>query len=435
MRRRGILERMSQKKDLLFVLFGATGDLAAKKILPSIEALMNAGEIGGGSRVVAVSRRDWTDRDYLDFLCKERGSVCDPKFGSRVSYAKVDIALGTGHKELKEKLDVIMSERPNTELLVYFSLAPDLYVTAFKDLVEAGILSVGSRGKLMIEKPFGTDQKSACALDKLLLSKLDESQILRVDHYLGKDTVRAMMDIHEGASHMSELISSDAVASIRVRLFETKGIDGRGASYDGVGAFRDVGQNHMLEILAALCADIDMAESWQEARAKLVERLVAPIKTCELSRRGQYEGYDQEKGVKGSSQTETAFHIETTLKSGKLKGVPLYLESGKKMPSSEAYAEIVFKEVSGLPKKMVFSIQPEQKISIENRDGSIEEFEVPKTFDAYGNIILAALNGREREFVGREEIEALWGYADHVVACWGKVPLEMYSDQKPFLIQ
>lgn len=422
------------QKDMIFVLFGATGDLATKKILPAIESLVVSGAIGDKSRIIAVSRRDWSDAQYLRYLCEERGS-CDPIFGSRISYSKVDVALGTGYAELKAKIDRTLSETSDAELLVYFSLAPDHHSTAFSDLVKEGILSRGSKGKLMIEKPFGTDQKSAQALDRLLASKLDEGQILRVDHYLGKDTVQAIMDIHENASHMSDLMSTEAIDSIRVRLFESKGIEGRGASYDNVGAFRDVGQNHMLEVLAALGADLDSADSWQAARTELIKHLLAPIKTCEHSRRGQYAGYGTEKGVSEGSTTETAFYIETSLKSGKLKGVPLILESGKKMPVAEAYAEIIFKRLADLPKKMTFFIQPDQKIAIEHLDGKVEEFEVPRSHGAYENIILAALHGTEREFVGSAEIEALWDYADHVVLCWDKVPLEIYSDEKPFLIK
>ncbi|MBI5133860.1 MAG: hypothetical protein HZA81_00500 [Candidatus Taylorbacteria bacterium] len=423
------------KKDMIFVLFGATGDLAAKKILPAIESLVSAGEIGASSKVVAVSRREWDDAGFLSFFEGQRGRPAEPSFAAAISYSKVDIAAGVGYKELKARLDRMLAEDPSAELLVYFSLAPDLYSPAFKDLVRSRVLERGKRGKIMIEKPFGTDQKSACALDRLLASKLDPDQILRVDHYLGKDTVRAIMDLHERATHMSDLVSSEAVSSIRVRLFETKGIDGRGASYEGVGAFRDVGQNHMLETLAALGADLSTAGSWQEARADFIKRLVPPANTCDLSRRGQYEGYEAERGVRVGSQTETSFHVETSLRSGKLKSVPLVLESGKKMQVAEAFAEICFKDISGLPKRMRFSIQPKQEIVIENRDGSKEVFEVPRSYDAYGNIILAALYGSEREFVGPEEIEALWGYADHVVACWDRVPLEVYSDRKPFLIK
>jgi glucose-6-phosphate 1-dehydrogenase len=164
------------------------------------------------------------------------------------------------------------------------------------------------------------------------------------------------------------------------------------------------------------------------------ERLSPPAKTCDESRRGQYEEYARERGVKLGSQTETAFEIRTSLSSGKLKGVELVLESGKKMLSYEAFVRIVFKDISGIPKSMKFSLQPRQEIAIENRDGNSDIFEIPVTGDAYANVIRCALQGEEREFVGPEEIEALWAYADRVVDCWSRVPLEIYSDKKPFLL-
>lgn len=122
------------------------------------------------------------------------------------------------------------------------------------------------------------------------------------------------------------------------------------------------------------------------------------------------------------------------MSTGHLKDVPLILEAGKKMMKSEVLVEVLFKEVSGLPKRMIYSVQPVQEISIENRDGTTDRFEIPKTRDAYGNVILAAWRGDKKTFAGRDEIEALWSYTDRVVACWGKVPLEMYSDKKPFLL-
>ncbi|HEU5114528.1 MAG TPA: hypothetical protein VFT82_02050, partial [Candidatus Paceibacterota bacterium] len=283
-----------------------------------------------------------------------------------------------------------------------------------------------------------TNEKTACELNSLLASLLDEDQIFRVDHYLGKNTIRALMRIHENAEDFSLLLSKESVASIRIGLFEEKGIDGRGATYDQVGAFRDVGQNHMLEMLAVLAAELPLGATgaeWQSARAEILKRLEPPAKTCENSRRGQYEGYESEKGVKPDSETETAFEVVTSFRSGKLKGVPLSLEAGKKMGVSTVFIEVLFKEMSGLPKKMMFTVQPEQEILIENRDGSVDAYDVPSSEDAYENVISGAVAGSEAGFVGAEEIKALWSYTDHVVGCWGKVPLEEYGSKKPFLIK
>ncbi|MEK7596751.1 MAG: hypothetical protein AAB450_01415, partial [Patescibacteria group bacterium] len=355
---------------------------------------------------------------------------------------------GTGYGLLHGGIESLKRKNPKTEVIVYLSLSPRYQTKVTEALAREKIIARGG-GKLLIEKPFGTDEKSAKNLDKLISSFLNENQIYRVDHYLGKDTVIAVMNLHESTENFSLLLSGKNISSIRVRLFETKGVEERGASYDHVGAFRDVGQNHMLTMFAALAADMP-GSSWQTARADVLKRLAPPAKTCELSRRGQYKGYRREIGVKPDSEIETAFEITTGLTSGKLAGVPLILEAGKKMPMAEVFMEIKFKKTAGLPKKMLFNVQPNREVLIEyagdssrgnsesnggDNVGRRDVFEIPGTGDAYANVIEAAISGRSDEFVGRQEIEALWKYSDHVVACWDKVPLQIYGENKPFLIQ
>ena len=425
------MKRLPDEKGAVFILFGATGDLAIKKIFPALDTLQKIASLKESSRIIAVSRRDWSDEDFRAHLVASSTGI-SKNLIDRIEYLKVDIDRGTGFEDLARATLI-----DGAEPVVYLSLAPRHHAEVSRALFDSKIITKG-KGKLLIEKPFGTDEKTAKYLDKFLLEKIKDSQIYRVDHYLGKDTIRAIMDLHESTGDFDKLISKESVESIHVRLFETKGIDGRGASYDGVGAFRDVGQNHMLEMLAVVAAELgkgkDEGKVWQEARAKVFEHLAPPAKTCDESRRAQYEGYGAEKGVSEGSQTETAFEIRTTLASGKLKGVPLVLESGKRMPSTEAFVEVVFKDISGIPKSMKFSVQPHQEIVIINRDGTSDAFEIPVVADAYTNVIRCALEGKEREFVGSREIEALWAYADRVVDCRNKVPLEIYSEKKPFLI-
>src|SRR5581483_7739410 len=285
-----------ENKKIIFVLFGATGDLALKKIFPALRCLFQEKAFDDDSQIIAVSRREWNDDDFRDFLKKE-DSVGDADFLGRISYSKVDIETGEGYEDLKSSIESIKSSAPGSEVLVYLSLAPQNHPKALSSLKETGILAKG-RGRVLIEKPFGIDKKTACELDKLISSFLDESQVCRVDHYLGKDTVQAIMNLQESTADFANLLDKSSVESIRVKLFEEKGIDGRGETYDRVGAFRDVGQNHMLEMLAAVVAEPHETDDWQSARAKALKALVPPAKTCEFSRRGQYEGYRQEKGVK-----------------------------------------------------------------------------------------------------------------------------------------
>jgi glucose-6-phosphate 1-dehydrogenase len=419
-----------------FVLFGATGDLAVKKIFPALEALFLAGDPHMPSKIVAVSRRDWNAADFAAFLQGHRDAPYDPAFVSMVGYAQVDIAEHSGYGDLAEQIE--------GDAVVYLSLAPQLHKSVIENLQEEFIVSRG-RGRLLIEKPFGTDEESARGLNDLVLDFLDEGQVYRIDHYLGKDVVRALMDLHEQTPHCAELLTAENVASIRVALLESIGIFGRGASYEPVGAFRDTGQNHVLEMLAILAADMPEAAAhvaagaegdvWQVARADALSRLAAPRGTCELMRRGQYDGYLSEGGVAEYSQTETAFEVITSFSSGKLAGVPLTLQGGKRMPTAEVFIEVLFRDHADLPRSVRVNVQPQQEIVTVEHDGTVVTNVVPKTGDAYANILSDAFAGRMRDFVGAEEVQHLWRYADRVVGCFDVVPLEPYGDDRPFLIQ
>jgi glucose-6-phosphate 1-dehydrogenase len=424
---------MSDRKPSTLILFGATGDLAVKKIFPALESLFRIGNTDMPARIIGVSRRDWNARDLVSFLEEGHGSTYDPAFASIIEYAKVDIDGHSGYEALASMVE--------GEAIVYLSLAPQLHKPVIENLMEERVLVQGS-GKIMLEKPFGVDEATARGLNELLSEFLNEEQIYRIDHYLGKDALRAVMDIHEKTPEFDRVLTADNVSSIRISLLETIGIFGRGASYDRVGAFRDVGQNHVLEMLAVLVADIpeetgDMARGhmWQLARASVLGRLDAPEGVCELMRRGQYEGYLSEAGVSAESQTETAFEVITSFSTGRLAGVPVTLRGGKRMTTSEVTMEIAFKDLPGLPESIVVHVQPRQEIVTTERDGSAETFVVPKTADAYANILADAFAGQERDFVGAEETELLWRYADRVGQCWEKVPLEPYGEDRPFLIQ
>jgi len=424
---------MNDHRPSTFVLFGATGDLALKKIFPALEALFAAGDPNMPSKIVAVSRRDWSDEDFVSFLENGRELAYDRDFLDLIEYANVDISDHSGYEALGARVE--------GDVTVYLSLAPQHHKAVIENLMEERILVQGS-GKILIEKPFGTDEASAHALNELLSEFLNEEQVYRIDHYLGKDVSRALMDIHEKTPEFDALLVSENVASIRIGLFESIGIFGRGASYDGVGAFRDVGQNHVLEMLAVLVADVPeqtgedaLGHMWQVARASAQGKLAAPHDTCELLRRGQYEGYLSEVGVRDGSQTETAFEVITSFSSGRLAGVPVTLQGGKKMGSSEVFMEVLFRDRPGVPERIDVRVQPRQEIATTERDGSVETFVIPKTGDAYFNILSDAFAGRMRDFVGAEEIQYLWRYADRVVACWDEVPLETYGDDRPFLLQ
>ncbi len=387
--------QQSTQQDVIFILFGATGDLAQKKIIPALSQLCEANVFSDNSRIITVSRRDWDSSQFVEFAQRSVSQKLSPALVSKVSYTKVDIDAGVGYGELADLVSRYTKNMPDTQVVMYLSLAPHYHASVIEQLSRANLL-IRSKTKLLIEKPFGTDGGTARSLNTLLESYLDENDIYRIDHYLSKGAAQNIMN---------GVCSQKTISSITARLCEQKGIDGRGESYDPVGAFRDVGQNHMLE-MAALALAAKTTGDWQKARAEALIKLVPPKNTCADFRRGQYEGYHAEKGVAQGSQTETAFKVVTYA-----QGTHVELIGGKQMSKNEVSLTITY------------------------TDGSSDYFDFSTGPDAYQTMIRAGLAGSRREFVGKEEAFALWSYADRARECWSEVPLEIYSKERPFLIE
>ena len=391
---------MLKEKKTVFVILGATGDLAVGKIFPALSHLPFS--------VVAVSRRPWSDDDFRDFLGREK---YEKEFLSRVFYKTVFFDSCLGAAELK----TFLKSFGRAKFIFYVSMAPTLYETALRCMRKNSLLDVGD-SKILIEKPFGLDLKSSKKLNALATSFLEHKQIYRVDHYLGKSALRALTEIHEKSDALSDIVSNKTVDLIRVRIFEDFGIKDRGASYDAVGAFRDVGQNHILQMLSAVAVrppqakhfrenslrsnipeNVLPATAWHSARAKVVESL----ETKKINiRRGQYRGYTDEKNVAKASRTETFFSIETYFRDGKLKGVPVILESGKKMPEREA------------------------SVTVEFKNG--ESLQISVSGEAYEHVLEAAALDRRELFVGSKEIFAAWKFVDTLAKRFKKSKLEIY---------
>ena len=412
---------MLKPKKIVFVVLGATGDLSTGKIFP---ALNNLWKKSGGFRarslseahkrenphfsVIGVSRRPWSDDDFRNFLGREKYGK---EFLSRVFYKTVFFDSCLGSPELKK----FLKSFGNAKFIFYVSMAPALYETALRCMKKNSLLGIGD-SKILVEKPFGLDLKSAKKLNALATSFLEHKQIYRVDHYLGKSALRALTEIHENSNLLSDIISNKTVSSIRVKIFENFGIKDRGASYDSVGAFRDVGQNHILQMLSAVAltpqrakyfgenslrSDIPQnilpAAAWHSARAKVVEAL--DTKKIQI-RRGQYRGYTNEKNVAKNSKTETFFSLQTYFTKGKLKGVPVILESGKKMSEQKAGVIVDFKNG--------------------------ESLDIAVSGNAYEHVLEASAADRRELFVGSKEIFAAWKFVDTVLKRFKKSKLEIY---------
>ncbi len=409
------------------VIFGATGDLAVKKIFPAIDRLYASGDLHPDTRIIATSRREWNNEAFRAFLID--ANVPSAHVASRISYVTADFDAKRGYDDLKSAIE----REGDKERIVYLSLAPIFFEDVISDLKREQILVRGS-GKLLLEKPFGTDARSAEKLTELLHSFLDPAQVYRIDHYLGKSALRALIKTHEESTGLRTLLSNDTVAGVAVELFETKGLDGR-ASYDKVGAFRDVGQNHMLEMLAVTFAEYPPHATptmWQDARAAVIEALALPRRGRTAVRVGQYADYRIERGVDADSQTETAFEINTMFTGGELHGIPVTLRAGKRMPRNYAGITITFKEIAGIPRTLILELQPEPR-AILTYETEAEVIPLQNGRDAYEHVIKDVIDGELRRFVGARETHAAWRYTDRLMHCLRNTPIEPYGEGQPFL--
>jgi glucose-6-phosphate 1-dehydrogenase len=266
--------------------------------------------------------------------------------------------------------------------LYYLATYPNLYTKIFQSLKNNGLNRQGKGWvRILIEKPIGNDLITAKKLDNLLDEYFDENQIFRVDHYLGKDILRKLF----GSG-----IKSDGVERVKISISENFGIGKRGVYYDATGALIDMGQNHLLQMLASMIAKSVKSED----RAEVLENLDAEPKNIIF---GQYEGYLNEENVEKDSHTDTFFSLKTEMKGGAWRGIPIYLSSGKKLNKNEAKIIIYYKNRG--PK--VFVISP---------------LATPEKFDPYERLILDAADGDQTFFNSPREIEASWKFIDKLSA-------------------
>jgi glucose-6-phosphate 1-dehydrogenase len=405
------------------VLFGATSDLAVTKLFPALAGLFDAQVLHPEMRIIAVSRRGWNTAAFHTFLAESR--AYDPSFCSRIEYADADFDAKRGYDTLAEAINAT----PGNDLAFYLALAPIFFMDVIDDLRREGLLTRGST-KLILEKPYGTSEATARDLTALLDSFLDPAQVFRVDHYLGKSAIQALMRSHEASTSLRDLLSNETVAQVTVELTETKGVNGR-ASYDQVGAFRDVGQNHMLSMLAVTFAEYprtDAVTAWQDARAVVIESLALP----RTVRRGQYDDYLRERGVRADSTTETAFHIDTVFTNGELAGIPVSFVAGKRLERDYAGVTIALKPFPSLPSRITIEVQPTPRMILGYRDHT-ETIALPGRFDAYGAVLADALSGNQRHFLGEREVIAAWRYTDRLMEHFATVPVSPYGPGHAFL--
>ena len=423
----------------ILTILGVTGDLAAKKILPALFNLFVKKELPDPFTIVGFGRREFTEetfRKYVKEMVEKRihPSKTDAleQFVKIFTYHHGYFEQSESYPALKNKLESIEKDLGLKEhrRLYYFSILPELYATVFGKFKEAGVVSKATHSRIMIEKPFGRNLESARELDALLKEYFTENKIYRIDHYFGKKIVEEILNFRQKNNLFGSDWDNQVVKEIQISLLETVGVEHRGEFYDGVGAMRDMGQNHILAILSQLTMDKPNAhDGIHERRLQVLNdlKLLTEDEVKDQSLRAQYEGYKNIDGVSSQSQTETYFKIKFEINNDTWRGVPILAESGKRMQEQNKFATVTLKN----GQQVTFELEPTEQI--------IESGKPPVLFESpthehiqyvaeYEKMLFDAIHGDRTLFVTDQEVEAMWRFTDPFVAAWQKnlVPLKFY---------
>ncbi len=446
---------------------GVTGDLAQNKLLPALIDLYIKNVLPQKFRIVGFSRRDIPREEFELFVksaLQKKNKYSATQIGSfieRTEYVQGDFDNLDSFKKLKKRLSEIDDDFGQcTNKLVYLSVPPSLYEMLFDNIAQSGLSEAcgGELGwtRILVEKPFGNDDKTAMALDKQLGKLFKEEQVFRIDHYLAKEVLQNVLTFRFSNTMFEPLWNRKHIESVHIHFFESNDASKRGKFYDGLGALRDVGQNHMLQMLAMVAMDKPDHLSCVDIRKERAKVLgaMSPAKKTEGFVRGQYEGYLETDGVNPQSDTETFFSIVAEIKNSKWKGVPFHLVSGKALNESRVEIRIVFKDPDPtffMPQShpdqekntLVFRIQPHEGIGLvfwfkvpgfesrtEQKTLKFDYADSPDTQmipDAYEKVLYDCIQGDQTLFASTDEVLASWKYITSVIDRWSSVPIITYK--------
>ena len=474
------MEGSSQTRNIptVFIVFGATGDLMAKKIAPALFSLYLGGKFPKLFKIIGVSRRQIDARAFQEHvknilsnsLSKKAKSEDIESFLNFFMYQQGDFEQVDLYNTLASDLGRIDGEwKACSNKLFYLAVPPKNYRSIFEHLKTSGLtIPCGpDEGwtRVIVEKPFGKNAQSAQDLDITLGNLFREEQIFRIDHYLGKDILQNILSFRFNNDLFEDSWNRDQIERIDIKFLESEGIEGRSTFYDGVGALRDVGQNHMLQMLAFVTMEKPWSYTAEDVRNQRVEILqkLKPLSEEQIEKmtfRGQYAGYKKTEGVDNISTTETYFKVVAYPNGERWEGVPIVLEAGKAVSQKkEIIVTFKHKEPCLCPpgthykNRILFTLEPKEGITIEfwskkpGLEFSMERQKLAFLFrdqrkrvqyvEEYEKLLLDCISGNQLLFVSTEEVQAMWNFIDPIVSSWehNRVPLIEYPKRNAKILQ
>ena len=446
------------------VLFGGTGDLAWRKLMPALFQSFRHGTLPEGGRIIGVGRDDLSHAQYREQIQSRFNSVEESKrpnteefarFAALLEFQRMDLSMPDDYAALK----TILETRNANSVVMYVATAPGLFTTVCEQLAAAGLNSEHTR--IVLEKPLGHDLASNRAINETVRRCFKENQVFRIDHYLGKPSVQNLFALRFGNALFEPLWKREHIANIQITIAEDLGVENRGAFYENTGALRDMVQNHALQLLCAIGMEPPInshADAIRDEKLKVL-RSLKPWTAETLSQhviRGQYSagkvsgvpvpGYRDELGVSPDSQTETFVALRTEIANWRWAGVPFYIRTGKRLAGRDAHIVVnfhqtphpIFNAPVGAANRLVINLQPKDGLELHllaqgqgNRSRSTSQSLAPVQLDldfdkrfgservgAYERLLLDVLDGRLNLFVRSDEQEEAWRWVEPIIEHW-----------------
>lgn len=448
------------------ILFGGTGDLVWRKLMPALFQAFRHGSLPAGGRIVGVARDDLSDAQYRALiksrfdeveLAKRPSDEEFSRFADLLFYLRMDLSSPADYPRLAAKLQA----HPADTVVMYLATAPGLFTTFCEQIAATGLN--GPQMRVVLEKPLGHDLASNRAINESVRRVFSERQIFRIDHYLGKPSVQNLFALRFGNALFEPIWRRENIANIQITIAEELGIEKRGAFYDSTGALRDMVQNHALQLLCAIGMEPPInahADAIRDEKLKVLRSLKAwtPETLRQHVVRGQYSAgtidglpasaYRQENGVSAGSPTETFVALRTEIANWRWAGVPFYIRTGKRLAARSAYIEVnfrpaphaIFKSPLGAANRLVIHLQPKDGLELhllaqgqDNRQNrqqtsqALAPVQLDLDFDkrfgaervgAYERLLLDVIDGRLNLFVRSDEQEEAWRWVEPILESW-----------------